>query len=109
MPFMSALHSSVIAQVVAILLLTLTGAAIAAPAVDGPYLIWESEDWLARSVAGGDAAPNSVEHRLKPGGSFTVASVGSMPAFNVSVREREDIAPDAVKLARATPLFVIAD
>ena len=32
-----------------------------------------------------------------------------MPAFNVRVREREDIAPDAVRLTRSTPLFVIAD
>lgn len=106
---MSALHSSVAVRFLAILLSTLTGAAIAAPAVDGPYLIWESGHWVARSVAADAAAPKSVEQRLKPGDSFTVARVGSMPAFNVRVREREDIAPDAVELARGTPLFVIAD
>jgi hypothetical protein len=109
MPLMSAPSLSLRVQFVAILVLTLSGAAIAAPAVDGPYLIWESGHWVARSVAGVDAAPKILEQRLRPRDSFTVASVGSMPSFSVRVREREVIAPDAVKLARSTPLFVIAD
>jgi len=38
-----------------------------------------------------------------------VPAVGEVPAFKVTLRKEDPVAPDEVPLAQGTPLFVVAD
>ena len=43
------------------------------------------------------------------GRTVTVPAVGEVPAFKVTLRKEDPVAPDEVPLAQGTPLFVVAD
>lgn len=108
---MRAHRSSSAARLVISILLPLLAAAAgnAGSFADGPYLMEQSGGWIARSIAGDEAAPQVVEKPMRTGDSFVVPAVGSMPAFNVRVRAPDGVAADTIELAGATPAFVIAD
>src|SRR5262245_23673881 len=103
----------------AILALSLSVRALAAPISDGPYVVQTPEDgWTARWVEGDDSAPKAREQPLSNKSSLggrvlTIPAVGDLPAFKVKLRNPETgpraSAPDEVPLPAKTPLFVVAD
>jgi hypothetical protein len=84
-------------------------AAVAAEA-DGPYLMRNAsgalEAWSVQLTAGGarkQVVPAAV------GSKLAVPAVGSLPAFEVTVRAPVEVAPDVVIAGANQPLFVVAD
>lgn len=93
-----------------ILGLFLAAWAAAAPLSDGPYIDRiNTGQWRASWVEGDESAPRVREQFVAVGETFTVPGVGSLPAFDVKLRKPDKVAPDAVKLPRGRPLFVVAD
>jgi diadenosine tetraphosphatase ApaH/serine/threonine PP2A family protein phosphatase len=76
---------------------------------DGPYLVRGAgrfESWSVEPTASG------ARKRVAPvavGARFVVPAVGSLPAFEVTLRPPARIAPGIVSRDREAPLFVVAD
>lgn len=82
-------------------------AAWAESGADGPYISRHAEGrTLVRSI---DASGWVTEGSLRVGETFTVPSVGSLPAFKVQLRSPDSLARDEIQLPASTPIFVIAD
>ncbi len=93
---------------ISILAWLLSAAALAAP-VDGPYVIRNAAGALeAWSVDTTDGAVRK-SGPLAPGDTLSIAAVGSLPAFDVTLRAPAKPAADSIKLPDKSPLFVIAD
>ncbi len=91
-----------------------TSRTIAESLADGPYVIRQPDGkWIARWVEGEDPAPRVSERRLGRhalhGSTVSVAAVGSLPAFDVKLREKNPIAADEIAVPADVPLFVVAD
>jgi len=83
--------------------------ATAAP-VDGPYVLRGADGKLTAWTV--ETADGSIAKRGQPvaaGATLSVASVGSVPAFQVTLRAPAEVVPDAVPVAASAPLFVVAD
>jgi len=95
---------------VAALILVLWLAAPALAQVDAPYVMRNAagalEAWTVESTAKG---PVKRVEPVAPGTSIKVPGVGAVPSFSVKLREPAASAPDEVKTAANTPLFVVAD
>src|SRR5262245_33984501 len=76
------------------------------PYVDGPHVDGERR---ARWVEGDESAPRVREQKVAVGQAITVPSAGTVPAFEVRIRNPAPVAPDTVSLPNGRPLFVIAD
>lgn len=77
---------------------------------DGPYVMRSAggalEAWSVMPAAGGankQVAPVAV------GGKIRVDAVGTLPAFEVTLRAPAELAPDTVTAGAKQPLFVVAD
>ena len=83
--------------------------AVALP-FDGPYVMRSAggglESW---TVTAEDAGYAKHVQPLVAGAKLTVPPVGSLPAFQVTLRPAAEDAPDTVPIAAAAPLFVVAD
>lgn len=83
--------------------------AVAAEA-DGPYVVRNAAGKLeAWSV---QVAPEGARKQVMPaapGSRLAVAAVGSLPAFEVTLRAPADLAADTVTAGAGLPLFVVAD
>jgi hypothetical protein len=84
-------------------------AAVAADA-DGPYVMRNAagalEAWSVQPATDGarkQVAPAAI------GSKLVVAAVGSLPAFEVTLRAPAEVAPDVVTAGAGLPLFVVAD
>src|SRR5690349_7345482 len=91
----------------ALLVLRLAAAAEA----DRPYVVRNAQGRLeAWSVV---IAPEGARRQVSPtapGSNLVVPAVGSLPAFEVSLREPVAVAPDSVRGSGAKqPLFLVAD
>ena len=77
---------------------------------DGPYVVRNAagtlEAWSVQVTA--DGARKQVL-RVAPGTRLTVAAVGSLPAFEVTLRAPAEPAPDDVADGDPRSLFVVAD
>jgi len=96
-----------IATALALLLLLRVAAAAEA---DGPYVVRNAagnlEAWSVQVAAEGarkQVAPAAA------GSTLVVAAVGSLPAFEVTLRAPAEVAPDTVTAGARQPLFVVAD
>jgi hypothetical protein len=99
-----------IARLLALLLLCAAAELHAAPLQDGPYVTRATDgNWVARWVGGDDASPVVREQAVAVGREIGVAAVGTLPAFNVTLRAPATLASDEVKLPSGTSLFVMAD
>jgi hypothetical protein len=76
---------------------------------DGPYLTKAGDVWTARWITGDDSSPQVHEERIGATGEVAIAAVGAHPAFKVKLRPPAKTAASEVRLAPATPLFVLAD
>jgi hypothetical protein len=90
-------------------LLLLVRAAVAAEA-DGPYVVRNAngkfEAWSVEVTAEG------ARKQVVPaatGSKLTVAAVGGLPAFEVTLRAPAEVAPDTVTAGAGNPMFVVAD
>jgi len=82
---------------------------LAAP-VDGPYVVHAAADGLeAWTVEAGDAGARKQVRPIAVGDVFDVPGVGSLPAFQVTLRKPAQIARDTVSVRASAPLFVVAD
>jgi hypothetical protein len=95
--------------VVLALLVTLRTVAALAQA-DGPYVFrgtdGRSEAW---SVEETSAGPQKRVRTLGPRPTITVPAVGSVPAFEVALRDSAGSARHTVTVGAASPFFVVAD
>lgn len=83
--------------------------AVAAP-VDGPYVVRNAAGGLeAWTVEAGDDGDSRHVWPVAAGARLTVAAVGSLPSFEVSLRKPALTARDSVASAASAPLFVVAD
>lgn len=82
----------------------------AAADLDAPYVMrtpdGKLEAWTVVQAADG---PRKRVETLSPGGKITVAAVGDIPAFEVTLRPPPAAASDSVKTRARAPLFVVAD
>lgn len=91
-------------------LLFCSGASLAAPLLDGPYVAKSAGGgWVSRWIEGDEAAPLVREQQVKIGGTVTIAPVGALPSFDVKLRGDEKLAPDEINVSSRVPLFVMAD
>jgi hypothetical protein len=73
---------------------------------DGPYITRSvAGAWAARWIEDGQVRDRTV----KVGDVVTVAAVGTLPAFDVELRNPAQPAADEIKVGARTPLFVMAD
>ena len=83
--------------------------ALAAP-VDGPYVVRGADGRLeAWTVEAGDRGNTRAVQPATEGARLTVPAVGSLPAFEVTLRKPAAAARDALVTAASAPLFVVAD
>jgi hypothetical protein len=81
----------------------------AAAQADGPYVVRSAagqlQAWSVETTEGArkSAVPVAV------GGKLTIPAVGSLPAFEVTLRAPAGMAPDTVSAGAKQPLFVVAD
>ena len=81
-----------------------------AATLDGPYVLRSAAGGLeAWTVESGDAGARKQARPVAVGDALDVPAVGSLPAFKVTLRKPAGIAKDAVSVAPATPMFVVAD
>ncbi|HEX6398809.1 MAG TPA: metallophosphoesterase [Steroidobacteraceae bacterium] len=77
---------------------------------DGPYVVRGASGKLeAWSV---ELAPQGARKQVLPvaaGSRLVIGAVGSLPAFEVTLRAPVDVAPDVVTAGARQPLFVVAD
>lgn len=73
---------------------------------DGPYVVQDRDaNWVALSIRDG-----KVEHQpAQVGAEISIPGVGTLPSFNVRVREPSSTSPSAIKLSSKVPMFVVAD
>ncbi|HEU4780575.1 MAG TPA: metallophosphoesterase [Steroidobacteraceae bacterium] len=91
-----------------ILLLLSCAAVTAAP--DGPYVFRKGADaWESLAVDGKEGQEKKRVTTLAHDASITVKAVGAVPAFKVRLRGAAMSSPDEIRIAAATPLFVVAD
>lgn len=94
----------------AALVVALCFAGAARAQVDAPYVMRNAagtlESWTVESTAKG---PVKRVEPVVPGTSIKVPGVGAVPSFSVKLREPAASAPDEVKTAANTPIFVVAD
>ena len=88
--------------------LLLAGAALAQE--DAPYVLRNAagtlEAWTVEATAKG---PVKHAQPVAPGDVITVPAVGNIPSFTFKLRAPAANAPDEVKTAANTPVFVVAD
>jgi hypothetical protein len=95
-----------ILHAVALLLLT---ARVVAAVPDGPYVLDSAAGWQAVSVQLSGQAASKQARIVRAEETLTVPAVGSTPAFTVKLRGPAAVAPDAVRVPKGAPLFVVAD
>src|SRR5262245_25965505 len=82
----------------------------AAPIQDGPYLFKVDEkSWRAQWIHGDEASPQVRSESVRTGAKIRVDAVGSLPAFEVTIRAPGARDPDEIAIPAASPLFVMAD
>ncbi len=93
--------------------LLLASAALVDPAatmVDGPYVVPGAnrslESWTVESDPGGI---RKTVRRTSVGARISVAPVGDLPGFEVTLRAGAPVARAALTIAPAAPVFVVAD
>lgn len=86
---------------------SLHSAGFAAEALsDGPYVLQDRDaNWIALSIRDGKAAHAST----RIGAEISVPNVGSVPSFEVRLREPGSPPPSTVSLPHEVPIFVVAD
>jgi hypothetical protein len=93
-----------------LLLARLSGAPALAAESDGPYVMRNAAGKLeAWSI---ETTPQGASKRITPledGATISIAAVGAVPPFTVTLRPEEKVAPDSVTTKNNTALFVVAD
>jgi hypothetical protein len=87
----------------------IAGLASLAFAHDGPYILRGEQGWESVSV---EDSAEGARRRAEPvatRGSVSVAAVGAVPSFDVTLRAESRPVPDSIKSAAKAPLFVVAD
>ena len=97
----------------AILSWMLAAAALGAPAapaapVDGPYVVRNATGGLDAWSVSADGAPQK-SGPVAAGEKIHIAAVGSMPAFDVTLRTPAKAAADSLAVPAKSPILVIAD
>lgn len=76
---------------------------------DGPYISRSADGWTARWIESQAESPQVRDRAVKVGDAVSVAAVGALPAFEVTLRGPAKVAADEIKVGGSTPLFVMAD
>jgi calcineurin-like phosphoesterase family protein len=96
-----------LSSLIALLLLLPVASATEA---DGPYVVRNAAGQLeAWSVVVNSAGARKQVVPAAPGSRLSVAAVGSLPAFEITLRPPAGIAPGTVAAGAHQPLFVVAD
>ncbi len=77
---------------------------------DGPYVVRNASGaWEAWSIAVTADGARKSARLVRPNTTITVAAVGDLPAFDVTLRAAASVSPDTVTLPAKAKLFVVAD
>lgn len=91
-------------------LLLASAVSASAGIVDGPYVLTGAngalESW---TVEDAPAGLRKVARNLDAGARITVAAVGDLPAFDVTLRGAAPVSKDALTVPSGAPVFVVAD
>lgn len=100
-----------VSSILLTVLLVLSGGLSQAESLqDGPYVVRSANGgWVSRWVEGEADSPRLREQAVNVGDAVSIAAVGTMPAFLVTLRADSKPARDEIKLSSQTPLFVMAD